>query len=339
MAILGGRERTERGRVTPMDVEAGMEPRGRPRGGLRLERDERLANALGWFSVGLGVAQLAAPRQVARMIGVGEDRDTRTVMRAVGLREIATGVGILTRPKPAGWVWARVAGDVVDLALLGRALGSRKADRPRVAAAMAAVTGVGVLDVLDGQELRRERRAMEGVPPERAVRVAKAITVNRPLEEVFAFWHDFENLPRFMSQLESVRVTGERRSRWRARGPAGRVVEWDVEIFDDRLNELIAWHSVAGAEVDTAGVVQFQPAPGGRGTEVRMELSYEPRGGAIGATLAKLFGADPGQMVGHYLRAFKQVIETGEVLRSEGSLWGPFLPQRPAQPPEELARA
>lgn len=161
--------------------------------------------------------------------------------------------------------------------------------------------------------------------------VKKAITVNRSPEDLYQFWHDFENLPRFMDHLESVQVTGERRSHWRAKAPGGATVEWDVEIVDDRPNELIAWRSLPGGAVDNAGSVRFTPAPGGRGTEVRVELRYDPPGGALGATVARLFGEEPGQQVQDALRRFKQLMETGEITRSEASMRG----RGPAQPPAE----
>ena len=162
--------------------------------------------------------------------------------------------------------------------------------------------------------------------------VKKAITVNRPPEEVYRFWHDFRNLPRFMKHLEDVRVTGNRRSHWKAKAPAGTTVEWDAEVVDDRPNELIAWRSLEGADVDNWGSVRFAPAPGGRGTEVRVELDYAPPGGALGATVAKLFGEEPEQQMQDDLRRFKQVLETGEVVYSEATVHGR---PHPARPPEE----
>ena len=287
---------------------------------------DAVARALGWFSVALGAAQVAAPRGVARMIGVGTGDGHANVMRAAGLRELATGAGILARPRPAAWLWARVLGDALDLALLTRAKTER---RPRVVAAMAAVAGVAVPDVVESVRLSRARGGD-------AVHVRKSVTINRPRDEIYEFWRRLENLPRFMSHLESVEETDERRSRWRARGPAGKTVEWDAEIVDDRPGELIAWRSLPGATVENSGKVRFVPAPGGRGTEVHVELRYSPPGGAAGAAVAKLLGEEPSVQTHDDLRRFKQVIETGDVVRSEGSTRGGTLAQhvkqRPAQP-------
>jgi uncharacterized membrane protein len=166
-------------------------------------------------------------------------------------------------------------------------------------------------------------------PPEMfGMDVQQALTVRRPREEVYRFWRDFENLPRFMSHLESVEVTGDRRSHWRAKAPAGAPVEWDAELVEDRPNELIAWRSLEGAQVSNSGFVRFQDAPGDRGTEVQVALRYDPPAGPLGRLVAKLFGDEPHQQVASDLRRFKQVMELGEVVVSDASIAGP----RPAQP-------
>lgn len=309
---------------------------GWQQGGSKAGHPTRLARGLGWFSIGLGLAQLVAPRAVSQVIGVRDDGNTRTVLRAVGLREIVTGVGLLTRRRPAGWLWARAGGDVMDLALLGSALKSDQARRPRVAAAAAAVVGIMALDVRSGEQLRhRPGAAPSSLPRDRTMRVQKSITVNRPPEELYRFWRNFENLPRFMRHLESVQVMGETRSHWRAKAPIGTRVEWDAEIINDRPHELIAWRSREGADVDNAGSVHFKRAPGGRGTEVRVEMQYIPPGGVIGATLAKLFGEAPEQQVSEDLRRFKQVMEVGEVVQSEATA----RRRGPAQPPATPAKS
>jgi uncharacterized membrane protein len=196
--------------------------------------------------------------------------------------------------------------------------------------------GLGLLGAGVGVA-RVATKRLTGVSSDTAVVDVKAtITVNRSPEEVYWFWHDFENLPRFMTHLESVRVTGEGRSHWTAKGPGGRAVGWDAEIVDERPDELIAWRSLQGADVDNSGYVRFTAAPGGHGTEVRVELRYAPPGGPAGATIAKLLGSEPGQQVLDDLRRFKQVIETGEVVRSdalpEGESLARLPKQRPARP-------
>jgi uncharacterized membrane protein len=164
-----------------------------------------------------------------------------------------------------------------------------------------------------------------------------AITINRPVEEVYRFWRDLANLPSFMNHLASVEVTGNGRSHWTANAPAGRTVDWDAEIVEDKPNQRLAWRSLDGSQVSNSGWVSFTPAPGaGGGTEVRVELSYDPPGGALGKVVAKLFGEEPQQQVTDDLRRLKQVLETGEVVRSEGSPEGTrtlrLVTQPPAQP-------
>ena len=293
---------------------------------------ERLAKGLGWFSVGLGLAQVAAPGAVSRLAGVRPTGATGVLMRGAGVRELAHGAGILSRPRSAGWVWSRVGGDAMDLAMLGRVLASHDSHRGRAATATAAVLGITALDVVDAVALSRT----SGTTADGKVQVTQTVTVNREPAEVYAFWRDFRNLPRFMAHLESVQVNDGQRSHWKTTGPAGKTVEWDAEITEDRPGEAIAWRSLPGATVENAGTVRFTPAPGGRGTEVRVDLAYRPPFGGLGSMAARLFGQEPGQQARDDLRRFKQVIETGEVVRSEGSPGGmnvgKLMKQRPAQP-------
>jgi uncharacterized membrane protein len=263
-------------------------------------------------------------------------------MFAIGLREITSGLGILSSSRPTGWVWSRVGGDLMDLALLGRSMNDRN-DKSRVAAATAAVAGVTVVDVLTSQQLSKQGNGIErrtnGAPAARRpstggrVHVVETVTIKRPRHEVYGFWHNFENLPRFMAHLESVQVLDEKRSHWKAKAPADTTVEWDAETIEDRPNELISWRSLPGSEIPNSGTVQFKDAPGNRGTEVRVELEYQPPGGKIGALFAKLFGEEPKQQVKGDLRRFKQVLEIGEIVHSDASI---HEGAHPAQPPETL---
>ncbi|MCG5451609.1 SRPBCC family protein [Micromonospora hortensis] len=291
-----------------------------------------LPSALGLLSLALGVGALVAPGPIARMAGVDDSPAARSVLPAIGLRELGSAAGLLSGRRPAGWVWSRVAGDAMDLTLLGRALADRGGERrSRVALTTLAIAGITAVDVLAAVRVGRARRARA-----RVIRMQIAVTVNRSPAEAYRFWRDMENLPRFMAHLESVRADDLRRSHWIARGPAGRRVEWDAEIIDDQPNKSITWRSLPGTRVPNAGRVRFVPAPGDRGTEVRVELRYAPPAGAFGRAVAKLFGEEPEQQVRDDLRRFKQVLETGEVVRSEGSPNGISVRQqamqRPAQP-------
>jgi uncharacterized membrane protein len=291
---------------------------------------ERLATGLGWFSIGLGVAEILAPGRLARTIGLRGEGVSRTVTRLVGVREIASGVGILSERRPVGWVWSRVAGDVMDLALLGAGFTARRANRKRLAAAAAGVLGVTVVDALCAEQLGGLTRLSMRHEQDGTLRVRKRITVNRPAEALYRFWRDFTNLSRFMERIESVQVSGDRRTRWRAKGPAGVTVEWDAEVTDERPNELIAWRSMDTLPFQHSGVVRFEPAPGGRGAVVTVEMQYTPPGGAVTAAMARLIGVAPDQQLQEDLRRFKQLMETGQVVVSESAIRGV------AQPPGSL---
>lgn len=155
------------------------------------------------------------------------------------------------------------------------------------------------------------------VPAGRGIKLEKSVTINRSPEDLYRFWRSFENLPRFMNHLESVTETGGGRSHWKAKAPAGSTVEWDAEIYNEKEGEMIAWRTLEGADVASAGSVHFEPAGGGRGTLVRVVLKYDPPGGKLGALVARLFGENPEQQITEDLGRFKQLMETGEVATNE----------------------
>ena len=145
--------------------------------------------------------------------------------------------------------------------------------------------------------------------------------------------------PDFMAHLDEVRETGPGRSHWRASAPFGQTVEWEAETTLDEPGRRIAWRSVGDADVQNSGEVLFVPAPGDRGTEVHVNLSYEVPGGTVGQAVAKYFGEEPHQQLDDDLRRFKQIVEIGEVMRSDGAPGGKQarqeFPQHPAQPLSE----
>ena len=146
------------------------------------------------------------------------------------------------------------------------------------------------------------------------IKVEESVTINRPVLEVYRSWRNFENLPRFMDHLESVTVVDDTRSHWVAKGPVGSRIEWDAVIHNEIDDELIAWRSLPGAEVNNAGSVHFTPTPDGTGTDVRVVMSYEPPAGKLGAAVAKLLGEEPSKQVAEDLRRFKQVMDSGDVM-------------------------
>lgn len=296
----------------------------------RFERDEPaghpvLARGLGLFSVGLGLAELAAPRGVARLIGVRDDAAVRAVLRVMGARELAAGAGVLSGRRPSTWLWGRVAGDALDLGLLAAAFTRVRSRRGRLAVATAAVAGVTAMDVLAARTAPRARWQ-----PSRRIEVGAAVTVKGEPDQLYRHWRELGNLPRFMRHVESIHVIDDKRSRWRARGPADLGLEWEAEITEERPGSLLAWRSVEGATVPNDGRVSFVQAPGGRGTEVHVELRFDPPGGAVGRALGRLFGKVPAAALQADLRRFKQIIELGEVVRSDASVHRGPHPARPS---------
>lgn len=176
--------------------------------------------------------------------------------------------------------------------------------------------------------LPEEWEGVKGMPTSTSVRhehgicVEKSVIIHRSPEELYQFWHNLENLPRFMSHLHSVRMLDVVRSRWVAKAPGGTRVEWDAEIINDIPNELIGWRSLPNSDIPNAGSVHFNRMPDGRGTELKVELKYDPPGGPLGAAFARLFGTEPSQTVYDDLHRLRQLMETGEVVSTESQPHG-----------------
>lgn len=160
---------------------------------------------------------------------------------------------------------------------------------------------------------RRGKGRGASVPYELGVRVDMNIAINKPREEVYRFWRNLENLPRFMRHLESVKEIDNKHSHWVAKAPAGRSVQWRAEIINEVENERISWRSLPGSDVDNAGSVRFKPAADGNGVIVQVALQYNPPGGVVGAMFAKLFGEEPSQQIAEDLQRLKALLETGYV--------------------------
>jgi uncharacterized membrane protein len=221
----------------------------------------------------------------------------------------------------------------MNLGMLGRARGNhdgRERRRTLAAAGAAGLFGLGLYAVVT--RLRRKT----------VMDLTATTTVSVSPREAYDRWRRLESLPSFMAHLDEVRETGPVTSHWRAAAPFGKAVEWDAEITGDVPGERIAWRSVAGAAVGNEGEVRFVAAPGGRGAELHVRLRYTMPAGTLGAAVARYFGDEPHQQLDDDLRRFKQIVETGEVVRSEGAPWGKRarreFPQHPARPlsPGEL---
>lgn len=294
----------------------------------------RSGRGLGVLGAALGVPAVVAPTWLADLVGLSADGAAPALLRAVGARELAAGAGLLARPR-AGMIWGRVAGDAMDLGLLGWALAGHGLRRPsRTFALTAVVAAITAADVV---------AAVGAAGDGRVVEARAATTVNRQRQEAWDAWRDLSRLPEHFAHLEEVQVTGERSSHWVATAPFGRRVEWDAEVVEERAPELLAWRSVQGAKVPNEGSVRLRDAPGGRGTELHVTLRWELPAGRLGRAVARWAGEEPRQQLDDDLKRFKQVLETGAVVRSDGAPGGKRsrreFPQRPARPmsPDERA--
>lgn len=165
---------------------------------------------------------------------------------------------------------------------------------------------------------------------ERGIHVEESITINKTPDELFNFWRNFENLPKFMNNLKSVTITDEKHSHWVAVGPGNKSIEWDSEIINEESNRLIAWRTLSNADVQHTGSVRFISVPGhSRGTHVKVTLEYLPPAGRVGAAVARLFHSTPDQEIRQDLRRLKQLLETGEISTTQGQPRGGKLAGRP----------
>jgi uncharacterized membrane protein len=333
------RKRVERSALAVTTESQTVEPRSRgPRPRQPLRAVNPWARGLGWFSVGLGATELFAPSQVAQLIGVADTAGSRMVLRALGARELAAGAGLLVPRRPGRWLWSRVAGDLIDLALLGGALGDRRTRADRTGAALVVVAGVTAVDIWaslrrqdaqddDSAALARSSAPVTDVDP--SVPVHAVVTIHRPAAEIYELWRDFQNLPRFMSHVRSVDVRDRTRSRWHVSVTGRDDLAWDAVVTDDRPNQLIAWRSVENAAFAHAGEVRFLTAPGDRGTEVHLKMNVLAPGGALGKAVGKLVHRLPEQIIAADLKRLKQLLETGEIVKSDASLHRGPHPARP----------
>ncbi len=291
-----------------------------------------LVKAIAGASFGLGLGELVAPGKVAAIAGVDDTRRSRRVIRALGARECGHWAALLGGSDKL--VWTRVAGDVLDVALLLAGVAARGPGRRRRGAISAAVLGgIGAVDLYAALRAGRDGGGRHaGAAHHRSVRAA--VTVHRPPEDVYRYWRDLENLPSFMYHLESVTAGADGRSHWVANAPVGQPVQWDAQITEDEPNKRIAWQSLPGSSIQNGGSVEFTPVVDG--TEVRVKIGYQMPGGALGKAAATLLGESPDQQINDDLRRFKQILETGQVLRSDGSPEGTAagrqLRQQAAQP-------
>jgi len=217
--------------------------------------------------------------------------------------------------------WVRVgigtAATVALAVLRGKARG-KNADR--LALATALVSGATLIDALVATR--------QGQPLQRAVAIRASVTIRRSREDLYRYWRDLRNLPRFMRHVSQV-TEQFGHSIWHAEAPGGVTLDWEAEIVADKPDERIAWRSVEGTTLPNHGSVEFRNAPRGLGTEVHLQIGFEPPGGAVGAALARLFDEIPEVQLRNDLRRLKQLMETGEVVHSDASIHRGTHPARP----------
>jgi len=283
------------------------------------------ATALGWFSIGLGLAELIAPRKMSRATGLNS---REKVMPYLGAREVASGIGLLASQKPTAWLWSRVIGDAMDLAILGCGFRNSQSNSKRLALASGMVAAVTALDVLACNEATRDKKRSVTANGSKT-QLFRTITIQKSARDLYQFWRSLENLPQIIPDLKSVKVTGERTSHWVAAGPGDTEIEWDAEITDDQPAARISWRSLPGAPVPNNGTVYFEELVGDRGCVVKLRMHYVPPAGGIGAKIARLFGKAPEQQTMEFLRKFKQLMETGEIATTVGQPAGRKLSYSP----------
>jgi uncharacterized membrane protein len=289
-----------------------------------------MAETLGWLSVGLGLTGLLTPRQTARVSGL----TAPGVVRLIGARELVSGIGLLTQSNKSPWLWARVAGDAMDLAAIAMTHGGTRRGRSRAVGAAAVVAAITAADVWAAYSsgigrLRQGRRAQSR--PE--AYFERTLIVNKPARECYDYWRDLGNVPKFTRRLKSVTPLDERRSKWVMSVPGGPDVSWVAEMIEDKPGERLRWRSEESSPLRHSGSVSFREVPGGRGTFVTVSMHYQTPADGLGNLVARVIGRDPFGEVRENLRRFKQLLETGEIATTTGqpsgsrSMLGSLLPE------------
>jgi len=228
-------------------------------------------------------------------------RSGRNISEIERWLSVAAGTGLtlygLSRRRRSGWLLTALGGMLIERGATGHCR---------------TYEALGINSAGTGEDTRRALGGGAGA------HVEESVTINRPIEELYRFWRNLENLPQFMHHLDSVERVTDTLSRWRARGPGGKLVEWNAEIINEVPNKVIGWRSIEGSDVVSAGSVHFEEAGPGRGTHVRVRMQYSPPGGKVGAAVARLFGRDAASEIREDLRRFKQLVETGEVPAPRG---------------------
>ena len=270
----------------------------------------RTARGLGWFSLGLGLVEVAAPNALARVLGAR--RRPALVRTAYGLREIAVGAGLLATGRPGPWVWARVAGDALDLATLAAVARRPGARGGAVALALGSVAAVTALDVrtalaLGGDPPDGERP--DGVPAG-AETVRGSVVVDRPPDEVYWAWRDPVTVATMLSRYLEVRAESPELAHLRPRTPLGRALRWSWDVPEDEPGVFMRFRSLPGSAVPNGGTATLHPADGGA-TRLEVEGWFRAPGGRAGAAALSGLGLGADAALDDVLRRFKELVESG----------------------------
>jgi uncharacterized membrane protein len=309
------------------DGDVGEQPiqrRKKTNASARSQNRKPRIDGLALINLGLGALQLLATSRVARVIGLDDSPRNRLGLRLMGARRVALAVGGRFRKGSTILTWARAVGGIAELGLLGTAFVTTRSKR--LPLAIGAVAGVTAADLWASRQ--REDTASDGDAS--TVPVRAVVTINRPTSAVYDLWRDFKNFPLFMTHVRSVTVQDRTRSHWAVSVTGRDDLEWDAVITDDQPNALIAWRSVEGADVFHGGEVRFVAAPGNRGTEVHVTMNVLPPAGGLGKAVAKLFHRIPEQIVAADMKRLKQLLELGEVVRSDASIHRKMHPAQPS---------
>lgn len=207
----------------------------------------------------------------------------------------------LTRGSMGGLVWALLGGGMIYRGVRGHSY---------------------LYELLGLNTVKESPDTIANLPGNQGIKVERAVTINCPADELYRFWRNFENAPRFMKDVESVQVIDNSHSHWMAKTPLGTTIEWDAEVIDERENRLISWRANGWTIAPSAGTVRFEPATGGRGTVARLELEYKQLKGPIGTALAKFLGKIPENEARDDMRNFKELMEAGEIATTKGQPTG-----------------
>jgi len=272
------------------------------------------ARNLGILSLALGAGALLMPRLLSRATGLERRRG---LLPVVGLRELTSGIGLLAARNPTPWLWSRVAGDGMDLALLaGGLLSPRNPRKLNTAVATAVVAAVTAIDARASIRSKSAAASVTGAAPDALV--TASVIVGKSARECYDFWRDPTNMTRISPLVESITVIDERTSKWCIQTPLGKRIEWESRVTAESPGQRISWRSMDGGGLYHAGVVHFEEATGRRGTLVTVSMHYRVPGGQAGRALVKLIGADPRSEVREDLRRFKRLLEAGEIPTTDG---------------------